>query len=78
MDVTIDNATNVGHAPFWINFNKDVIEVTGVDQGDFLGKDGKPVQFLHNVLATGKVVVGLSRIGKNVFKPGNRFLFQPC
>jgi general secretion pathway protein D len=65
MDVLIENANNVGHTPFWIVFNKDVIEVLGLDEGEFMSKDGNPVTFMHTVLKTGRVVVGLARHGRN-------------
>ena len=64
VQVVIDNGKDVGHAPFYLIFDPNYLEVLDVSQGGYLAQDGRQVSFLHSENnATGEIRVGLSRLG---------------
>lgn len=62
--ITVDGATNVGHAPFHVRFNPAVLRFVSGAEGSFLASDGSPTAFFATATSAGEsVVVGLSRLG---------------
>jgi general secretion pathway protein D len=64
VNVTVDGATDVSHAPFYLLYDPAVVEVVDVADGGFLGSDGRPTQFVRNPAGGGRLIVGLSRLGR--------------
>jgi hypothetical protein len=63
--IAIDGAANVGHAPFHLHFNPQVLRFEFGAEGSFLGGDGQPTAFFASATSDGgSVVVGLSRLGR--------------
>jgi hypothetical protein len=63
--ITIDGATQVGHTPFHLHFNPQVLRFEFGAEGSFLGGDGQPTAFFASATSDGgSVVVGLSRLGR--------------
>lgn len=64
VQVIIDGGKDVGHTPFYLIFDPNLLEVIDVSQGAFLSQDGKQVSFLHTENnSIGEIRVGLSRLG---------------
>lgn len=64
VQIVIDNGKDVGHAPFYLIFDPNYLEVLDVSQGGYLAQDGRQVSFLHSENnATGEIRIGLSRLG---------------
>jgi hypothetical protein len=65
VDVSIQNATDIGHAPFHLKFDPAVLRFDRGAEGPFLKSDGRPTAFFASPMSTpGTVVVGLSRLGR--------------
>ncbi len=63
--VRIDNGSNVFAIPFDINYDPNILEVTGLREGAYLKKGGGQTTFLNSVdKARGKITVGLTRLGR--------------
>ena len=63
--VKIDRGLNVFAVPFDINYNPDILEVTGLYEGSYLKKDGGQTTFLTSVYRDkGKITIGLTRLGR--------------
>jgi len=64
VQVVIKNGNNVSHAPFYLLFDPNHLEVLKVTQGAFMSQDGAQVSFLHSENnTTGTIRVGFSRLG---------------
>jgi hypothetical protein len=63
--VRIDNGSNVFAVPFDINYDPNVLEVTGLHEGSYLKKDGGQTTFLTSIdRDRGKITIGLTRLGR--------------
>lgn len=63
--VMISNATNVGHVPFHLVYDPQVLLFEYGEEGSFLGSDGAQTAFFAAASGGGGiVVVGLSRLGQ--------------
>jgi hypothetical protein len=61
----IANATDVGHVPFHLVYDPQVLQFNYGEEGFFLGSDGAPTAFFAAASGGGgTVVVGLSRLGQ--------------
>ncbi len=61
--VKIENATDVNSISFYLEFTPQVLEVTSVQEGDFLAKDGVPTTFLHSLdTELGRLIIGNARL----------------
>ena len=61
--VEISSAADVGHVPFHLAYDSQVLEFESGDEGSFLGSDGVQTAFFATA-SRNAVVVGLSRLGK--------------
>jgi len=65
VQVRIDNGSNVFAIPFDINYDPNILEVTGLREGAYLKKGGGQTTFLNSIdKARGKITVGLTRLGR--------------
>jgi general secretion pathway protein D len=65
VQVKIDNGSNVFAIPFDINYDPNILEVTGLREGAYLKKGGGQTTFLNSIdKARGKITVGLTRLGR--------------
>jgi hypothetical protein len=65
VQVRIDNGSNVFAIPFDINYDPNILEVTGLREGAYLKKGGGQTTFLNSIdKAGGKITVGLTRLGR--------------
>jgi len=65
VQVKIDNGSDIFAIPFDINYDPNVLEVTGLREGAYLRKDGGQTTFLNSIdKAAGKITVGLTRLGR--------------
>jgi hypothetical protein len=65
VQVKIDNGSNVFAVPFDINYDPNVLEVTGLYEGSYLKRDGGQTTFLNSMdRDRGKITVGLTRLGR--------------
>ncbi len=63
--VTITEAADVSHAPFYVTFDPTVLQFQSAEEGTFLNRDGKQTTFLAAPTRDGdSVAIGLSRMGK--------------
>jgi hypothetical protein len=63
--IFIDGAAQVGHTPFHLHFNPQVLRFEFGAEGSFLGGDGQATAFFASPTSDGgSVVVGLSRLGR--------------
>jgi hypothetical protein len=63
--VLISGASDVGHVPFHLLFNPQVLQFEYGEEGGFLGSDGRQTAFFAAPASGGgSVVVGLSRLGR--------------
>jgi len=63
--VRIAAARDIGHAPFHVSFDPQVLRFERGDEGPFLSSDGTPTAFFAAPTSDGAaVVVGLSRLGR--------------
>jgi len=77
VQILIDNGTDVGHTPFYVDFNPAVLRFVAGDEGSFLASDGQPTAFFATSNAGGaSVVVGLSRLGRVAGVDGSGELCQ--
>lgn len=60
--VAVDAARAVSHLPMTLSFDPTLLEVLGVEAGDFLGATGEAT-VLADVSRPGRVVLGASRLG---------------
>lgn len=75
VNVNIDNARNVGHVPFNLSFNPDVLQIVDVTMGALLGKDGAQVSFVRDYdNKAGQLRVSLARLGKETGVDGSGIL----
>lgn len=59
--------TDLYSAPFHLTYDSSVLKATRVEEGHFLKHGGKKTLFLHKINPDkGNVIIGLSRIEKNV------------
>jgi general secretion pathway protein D len=65
VQVRIDNGSNVFAIPFDIDYDPNILEVTGLREGAYLKKGGGQTTFLNSIdKARGKITVGLTRLGR--------------
>jgi hypothetical protein len=65
--VEIRNAADVGHVPFHLAFDPSVLRFDRGIEGPFLSSDGRQTAFFATPTTdSGTVVVGLSRLGRDV------------
>jgi len=65
VQVKIDNGSNIFAIPFDINYDHDLLEVTGLYEGSYLKKDGGQTTFLTSIdKDKGKISVGMTRLGR--------------
>jgi hypothetical protein len=65
VQVRIDNGSNIFAIPFDINYDPNILEVTGLREGAYLRKGGGQTTFLNSIdKARGKITVGLTRLGR--------------
>ena len=64
--VEISSGTDVGHVPFYVDFDPRVLRFDRGEEGPFLGLDGVSTMFVAAQSGAGdSVVVGLSRLGQS-------------
>lgn len=65
LNISVSGAEQLYSAPFYLFYNSSVLELTKVTQGEFLKQDGQQTAFFHaNHPETGRVIIGLSRLGR--------------
>ncbi len=75
VNINLDNARNVGHVPFNLSFNPDVLQIVEVTMGALLGKDGAQVSFVRDYdNKAGQLRVSLARLGKETGVDGSGIL----
>jgi len=75
VDITIDNASNVGHVPFNLSFDPKVLQIVDVTMGPFLEMDGAQVSFVRDYDDRGgQLRVSLARLGIDTGMDGSGVL----
>ena len=75
VNINIDNAVNVGHVPFNLSFDPEVLQIVEVVMGPFLGKDGVQVSFVRDYEDRGgELRVSLARLGSETGVDGSGIL----
>lgn len=65
LSIQADQTRDLYSAPFYLQYDPQVIELISLTEGKFLNQDGKPTAFIYSVDPdTGRVIVGLSRLGE--------------
>lgn len=75
VNISIDNARNVGHVPFNLSFEPKVLQIVDVTMGSFLEKDSAQVSFVRDYdNKGGQLRVSLARLGKDIGVNGSGIL----
>lgn len=72
LSVKLSRGRDVGHVPFHLEFDSNVLQFEDSGEGTFLNQDGQATVFLASPNRSGNsVVVGLSRLGGEVGAVGD-------
>lgn len=78
VQVYIENVANLGSFQFDLSYQTDIIEVQGVERGDFLGKTGRNIiqagPVIDNSSSTGEVRFGCASFGSAAGPDGSGVL----
>lgn len=65
IQIEVRSAQDLFGAPFYLNYDPRVVEVTKISDGGFLKNGGKQAGFIYKVDATkGRIIVGSTLLGK--------------
>ena len=65
LTVSVDRIEGLYSAPFYLIYDPSLLEFIKASEGNFLKKDGKQTAFFHvNIPQSGRVMIGLSRVGQ--------------
>jgi general secretion pathway protein D len=64
LSIEADLVKDLFSAPFYLQYDPQLLEFIGLTEGKLLNQDGKPTVFIYNVdTDSGQIIVGLSRLG---------------
>lgn len=63
VSIRVAEAKDLFSAPFYLVYDPQYLEFIKIQEGDFLKRDGNSTAFLHNNRKSGRIIIGLSRLG---------------
>jgi len=74
VNILIQSAQHVGHVPFYLSYDPEVLKAVSCSEGTFMSADGTATTFLSDITGPGEIIVGLSRLGRETGANGSGIL----